>query len=83
MMKNKYFDNREDFNDALEKLYLEQIVPAIKSGLCASILTEVSDIEDETNGLLTYDRKILKVDQERFSDISKKLYETFEKEIKS
>ncbi|MBO5714760.1 MAG: glycoside hydrolase family 2 [Clostridia bacterium] len=79
----KYFDNREDFNGALEKLYLEQIVPAIKSGLCASILTEVSDIEDETNGLLTYDRKILKVDQERFSDISKKLYETFEKEIKS
>ncbi len=75
----KYFNNKEGFNDALIKLYDEQIIPAIKSGLCASILTQVSDVEDETNGLLTYDRKVLKVDQKRISETSKKIYQTFDK----
>ena len=74
----KYFSERQSFNNALNELYLSQIIPAIKGGLCASILTQVSDIEDETNGLLTYDRKILKVDKEEFISTSKKLYETFE-----
>ena len=30
-------------------------------GLCAAVYTQVSDIEEETNGLLTYDRKSGKV----------------------
>ena len=29
----------------------------MKKGLCAAIITQVSDVEDETNGLLTYDRR--------------------------
>jgi hypothetical protein len=35
------------------------------------VYTQISDVEDETNGCLTYDRKVLKVDAERFSNISK------------
>ena len=34
---------------------------AIKRGLSATVYTEVSDVEDECNGLLTYDRKVVKV----------------------
>ena len=32
-----------------------------KDGLCGAVYTQVSDIEEETNGLLTYDRKVRKV----------------------
>ena len=38
-----------------------------------TIYTQVSDVEDETNGLLTYDRKICKVNKERMLEIAKKL----------
>ena len=63
----------EEFQNDLEALYLGEIAPAIQKGLAGAILTQVSDVEDETNGLLTYDRKILKVDPARMREIAKKL----------
>lgn len=78
----KFFSDGKEFNESLAKLYEEQIIPAIESGLCGCILTQVSDVEDETNGLLTYDRQVLKVEQERILKTSQQLYETFEKESK-
>ena len=41
-------------------LYRNEILPLRDKGLCAAIYTQVSDVEDETNGILTYDREILK-----------------------
>ena len=67
------FADPGDWNDAVEKLYLEQVVPAHKKGLCAAVYTQVSDVEDETNGLLTYDRKVCKADRSRFQNIAKQL----------
>ena len=54
-------------------LVLEEIVSAIESGLCGAILTQVSDVEDEVNGLLTYDRKVCKVSEDRMQAIRQKL----------
>ncbi len=51
----------EDF----EKLYREQIFPAMEQGLAAAIYTQVSDVEGEVNGLLTYDREVEKIAPER------------------
>ena len=51
----------QQFAQAVEKLYFEQVIPAAKTGLCAAIYTQVSDVEDETNGLLSYDRKVEKL----------------------
>ena len=59
-------------------LYENEIVPAIKKGLCGTVYTQVSDVEDEINGLLTYDRKLLKVDEERVAKMSNKLFEAFD-----
>ncbi len=42
-------------------LYENQIIPAKKQGLCATVYTQVTDVEDEVNGLLTYDRKVEKL----------------------
>ncbi len=60
----RYYDSTEAFSEALFALYRNEIVPAVKEGLCAAVLTQVSDVEDETNGLVTYDRQVVKVDRE-------------------
>ena len=65
--------SQQELENAIEKLYLEQIVPAFHGGLCAAIYTQVSDIEDETNGLVSYDRKITKVDSKKMLAIAKML----------
>ena len=60
----------EALNEALVKLYTEEIIPCVKQGLCASIYTQVSDVEDEINGLVTYDRKVEKVDPAKLLPIA-------------
>ena len=65
-------------NDALVKLYTDEIVPHAKKGLCASIYTQVSDVEDEINGLLTYDRKVEKVIPEKLLPIAEALQQAME-----
>ena len=59
----------------MDKLYRERILPAVEKGLCAAIYTQVSDVEDEINGLLTYDRKVCKVKPETMLPIAEELRE--------
>ncbi len=73
----RFFENIADFENALEALYIDEIGEAIDKGLCAAVLTQVSDVEDETNGLLTYDRQVCKVDEVRMRRIADKLQEFF------
>ncbi len=70
---------RKEFVDRIRKTYIEEVLPLIKSGLCATIYTQVSDIEDEINGLITYDRKVDKIKPEEFIDISKSIYAEYNK----
>ena len=49
------------YAQAVEALYMEQVVPAAKAGLCAAIYTQLSDVEDEINGLVSYDRQVEKL----------------------
>ena len=65
------FADEAAFAEAVEKLYRTEILPAYEKGLCAAIYTQVSDVEDETNGLLSYDRKVCKLDEQRMTAISK------------
>ena len=55
------YQSQGEFADAVESLYNDQILPCVRQGLCAAIYTQVSDVEDETNGLVTYDRKVEKL----------------------
>ena len=61
------------FRQSLDKLYREKVIPAAKRGLCAAIITQVSDVEDEINGFLTYDRKVNKADPEAMMAIAEEL----------
>ena len=65
----KYTDSTAYIKD-LRDLYLNQVIPLISKGLCGTIYTQVSDVEDETNGILTFDRRICKVLPEEFADIA-------------
>ncbi|MBO5735756.1 MAG: glycoside hydrolase family 2, partial [Clostridia bacterium] len=58
----KTYTDLPAFRKGLESLYREQILPAVKEGLCGTVLTQLSDVEDETNGLVTYDRQVVKAD---------------------
>ena len=69
----RIFDDRQKFEDALMDLYEKEVLPHIGMGLCAAVYTQLSDVEDETNGLLTYDRKVCKVDASRMRDMAAKL----------
>ena len=75
----KKFKSREELSSAVINLYKSDIIPSIKKGLCASIYTQVSDVEDETNGILSYDRKFQKILPEEFSPISEQIYKEIEK----
>ena len=46
---------------AFRRLHTDQIIPAVPKGLSATVYTQVSDVEDETNGLLTFDRRVVKI----------------------
>ena len=73
------YESRSEFEDTFDKLYLEEIKPLISKGICALVYTQVSDVEDETNGLITYDRRIVKLHKSRTRDIMKQLYEEIKK----
>ncbi len=66
------------FEEKLIALYDREILPAVQKGLCAAVLTQLSDVEDETNGLFTYDRALLKVDPTAMTAMAKRLFENYE-----
>ncbi len=56
-----------------KELYEKQIIPAKSKGLCATVYTQVTDVEDEVNGLLTYDRMVEKLPAEELLSINRQL----------
>nr|WP_221474431.1 glycoside hydrolase family 2 [Planomonospora venezuelensis] len=67
------FDDATRLGAAFARLHLREIVPAIARGLSATVYTQLSDVEDELNGLLTYDREVLKLDADLIRSINEKL----------
>ena len=72
----------KELDIAVSSLYMNEVLPCVKNGLCASVYTQVSDVEDEINGLLTYDRKVEKLTPEIMDPIAKALREALEEEAK-
>lgn len=70
----RMYQSQEEFMEAYERLFLREVLPHLeRQGLSASVYTQVSDVEDEINGLLTFDRKVCKVDVDRVMKINKRL----------
>ena len=58
------FRSGQSLTRAYKKLFEHQIIPLISEYLSAFVYTQVSDVEFEVNGILTYDRKIVKIDED-------------------
>ncbi len=67
------YKNKEELTAAYAKLYEEQIIPQMKEGLSAAVYTQLTDVEDELNGLYTYDRKICKISEKTIKTINNRL----------
>ena len=57
------------------RLYEREVLPAVSKGLCASVYTQLSDVEDELNGLMTYDRRVVKLDADEVRELNERLKE--------
>ncbi len=58
-------DSEDALTAKIETMWKEMVLPSIPDGLCGVVYTQLSDVEDEINGLYTYDREICKVSKER------------------
>ena len=55
--------------------FVDQLIPLIKKGLSAAVYTQTTDVEVEVNGLMTYDRNVIKMPLEKLRRVNQKLYE--------
>ena len=69
----RMFSGEKELTAGIVKLYDREIRPAKAHGLAAAVYTQVSDVEEEINGLLTYDRKELKVEPDRIIAMNRRL----------
>ena len=69
----KRFESEEALLGAWRALYENEILPAKEQGLAAAVYTQLSDVEDELNGLLTYDRAVKKLPADAVREINERL----------
>mgnify|MGYP000143355099 FL=1 len=70
----RYLKEKKDLSRAYEKLIKKLVIPNISRGLSATVYTQLSDIEEEVNGILSYDRKIVKIDENVVREWNEKLH---------
>lgn len=66
------FQNSKDATDEYIKL-AEQLKKFIQVGFSAAVYTQITDVEIEINGLMTYDRKVMKMEEERLKKINQEI----------
>lgn len=67
------FKDRNALDTAVRNLYEKVIIPNIPRGLSGCIYTQVSDVQDECNGLFTEDRKMIKIDVKKIRRINERI----------
>lgn len=74
----KKMKSKEELMTSLTKLFMDEVKPMIcDEGLSGFIYTQLSDVEEEVNGLMTFDREIIKVDIDKMKSIMDDLDDAF------
>ncbi len=76
--KNNWgYQNFKNQDDLFKKYssYIDRLQKLVKKGLSAAVYTQTTDVEVEVNGLMTYDRKIIKMPADKLKEIHSKLYD--------
>lgn len=55
------YETTEELAVAYDQLIHGQLAPLIERGLSGAVYTQLSDVEEEVNGLVTYDRRVIKI----------------------
>ena len=69
------FKSADEVLDTYET-YADMLIGLIDKGFAAAIYTQTTDVEIEVNGLMTYDRKVVKLDMDRLSAINRRVIES-------
>ena len=69
------FKSADEVLDVYEK-YADMLIELIDDGFAAAIYTQTTDVEIEVNGLMTYDRKVVKLDMERLNAINSRVIDS-------
>ena len=77
----KHYKTKEELTANYRRLWEEEVYPNVAKGMCSTIYTQTSDIEEEINGLMTYDREENKFMEEELKEIHAKLYRVFEEMV--
>lgn len=59
--------------------YANHLYDLIAKGFSAGVYTQITDVEEEVNGLVTYDRKVIKVDEQKIREINQKICNSLNK----
>jgi uncharacterized protein YaaR (DUF327 family) len=70
----KKFKTRNELQSAYKSLIQEQVKPLIQKGVSAAVYTQITDVETEINGIMTYDRKIVKMVMDMLNELNNELY---------
>ena len=70
----KKFKTEEEYLNAYKAMIERDVINNIPKGLSASIYTQLSDVEEETNGFITYDREVVKIDVNDIKAINDKIH---------
>lgn len=69
----KMYTSEGTLSAAYKKLHDSQVIPLIKKGLCATVYTQLTNVEFEVNGIMTYDRELVKLDEDTVRDVNSRL----------
>jgi len=72
------FKNAKEVTDEYVK-YAEMLKKMIRSGFSAAVYTQTTDVEVEVNGLITYDRKVIKVEEDRIRKVNQEVCNSLNK----
>ena len=72
------FKSSKEVTDEYEK-YAKQLLTLIKRGFSAAVYTQTTDVEVEVNGVMTYDRKVMKMDEARIRRINSEICNSLNK----
>lgn len=72
------FKNSKEVTDEYVK-YGEALKKLIKAGFSAAVYTQTTDVEGEVNGLMTYDRKVIKLDEARTRKVNQEICSSLNK----
>jgi len=67
------FPDRESLQAELLSFFRDELAPKLALGLSGAVYTQLTDVEQETNGILTYDREVEKVDPTSLREIAERL----------